>query len=241
MNQPLVDLVVAGLILLSVGLLLVEVLLPEEHPLFAVVEMAGHGFTALFVLELALRFYGLPSRRRFLRLYWLDVLAVAPVLRLLRLLRLGAIFSRRASAMAGGLRAARLELLTLFSLVLMAVLAGAIGLHLAEKGLNRDFRHLGQTLWFSLYSLIAGEPVPGVPHSGAGRLVALGLMLCGMAFFATFTGIVSAAMIGRLRSRLEEKDMTLEEISGHIIVCGWNRMGYHLLDQFRADPRLRSR
>ena len=249
MNQPATDLAVALLIVVSVILLLIEIVLGDDHPLFDLVETAGHVFTGIFALELALRFYGLPSRRRFLHLYWLNILAVAPVLRpfrfvrllrLLRLLRLGAIFSRRASGVSGGLKAARLELFTLFSLVLMAVLSGAIGLHLAEKRFDDNFGRIDQAIWYSIYSLIAGEPLPNVPHSPAGRAVALFIMLSGLAFFATFTGIVSAAMINRLRSRLEEKEMTLEEISGHIVVCGWNRLGYHLLGQLRADARFKT-
>ncbi len=249
-NHRVTDAVVVSLIVLSVALLVVEILLPEEHALFEPVETAGHLLTGLFAVELLLRFLALPSRRRFLRLYWLDVLAVLPVLRpfrlvrvlrLLRLLRLGAIFHRRASGLSGSLRSARLELLALLMLVLMVVLAGAIGINLAERHHAGVFGSITESIWWSMYSLVAGEPIPEVPVTSAGRAVALLVMLCGLGFFAAFTGIVSAAMVTRLRGRMEEREMLLDEVTDHLVVCGWNRMGYQLLEQLEADTELRRR
>jgi voltage-gated potassium channel len=247
LNHPAADLAVAGLILLSVGLLLVEIFLSDAHAAFEPVETAGHALTGVFAVELVLRFLAMPSRRRFFALYWLDVLAVLPllrpfrllrVLRLLRLLRLGNILNRRMGVLGGSLRPVRFELLALFSMLVIVVLVGAIGLHLAERSQAREHQSLAETFWWSVYSLVAVQPEPGVPETALGRTVMLLVMLCGVGLLATFTGIVAASMVNRLRGRMEERDMSLEELSGHMVVCGWNRMGYQVLSQLRADPEL---
>lgn len=247
LNHPATDLSVATLILVSVVLLLTEIFVPVTHPVFEPVEMAGHALTAFFALELLLRLVAMPSRRRFFALYWLDVLSVLPllrpfrllrVLRLLRLLRLGNILNRRMGVLGGSLRPVRFELLALFSMLVIVVLVGAIGLHLAERHQAQEYQSLSDAFWWSVYSLVAVQPEPGVPATAMGRAVTLLVMLCGVGLLATFTGIVAASMVNRLRGRMEEKDMSLAELTGHLVVCGWNRMGYQVLSQLRADPEL---
>ena len=60
--------------------------------------------TALFAVELSLRFWVAPKKTRFFERYWIDILAVLPlvrplrlfrVLRVLRLFRAGVLFRRR--------------------------------------------------------------------------------------------------------------------------------------------------
>ena len=248
-NHPITDLCVATLILSSVALLVLEATLPVSHEMFELMELAGHALTGVFIVELMLRFLGLPNRKRFLRMYWVDVLAVLPVtrplrilrvLRLLRLFRLGTLINRRLSVLGATFRQGAQELLTVGVVVLIVVLAGAIGMNLVERNHNQAFESMGDSTWWSLYALVAGEPVLGTPSTFIGRVLALFVMLCGLGFFAIFTGIISAAMVSRLSSRMEVKEMALEDLYNHIIICGWNRVAIRVLEELQADVKLRS-
>lgn len=249
-NHPIADIIIVLLILLSVSLLVVEATLPLSHTLFDVFELAGHVITGLFIIELGIRFIGMPNRRRFLRIYWLDVLAVLPVtralrilrvLRLLRLFRVGILVNRRLSLLGAAFRQGKSELLTVGVVVMIVVLAGAIGMNLLEREENQAFASIEQTTWWSLYSLIAGEPVMGEPKTFLGRLLGLFVMLGGLCFFAIFTGIISAAMVNRLSRRMEVREMALEDVKEHVIICGWSRVALRVMEELCADSRLRSK
>lgn len=249
-NHPITDVLIVLLILVSVSLLVVEATLPMDHVLFEPFEVAGHVITGIFILELIIRFIGMPSRRRFLRMYWLDVLAVLPVtralrilrvLRLLRLFRVGILVNRRLSLLGAAFRQGKSELLTVVVVVLIVVLSGAIGLNLLEREVNPEFASIEHTTWWSLYALVAGEPVLGEPKTFLGRMLGLLVMLGGLGFFAMFTGIISAAMVSRLSRRMEVKEMALEDANEHIIICGWSRVALRVLEEMHADPRLRTK
>ncbi len=246
-NHRYTDLTIVVLILVSVGLLVIETILPEGSPYFHPIETAGHVLTGLFIVELSIRLWAFPNRRRFFRQYWLDIIAVLPlarslrilrVVRLLRLFRMGILLNRRLLGIGDALRRGLSELITIGVIMLIFVLAGAIGINLVERESGGAFGTIEGSIWWSLYALVAGEPILGLPHSRLGHVLTLLVMLGGLGFFATFTGIVSAAMVNRLRNKLEVRDMTLADIQNHVVLCGWNRMGIKMLEELQVDPSL---
>ncbi len=248
-NQPATDMVVVVLILISVGLLVLECILPEHTRTFEIVENAGHVLTGVFILELLLRFAAMSHKRRFFRMYWLDILAVLPVtrtlrilrvLRLLRLFRVGVLVNRRLSILRAAFHQGKSEMLTVVVVVLIIVLTGAIGINLVERGENNSFQTIEGSTWWSLYALVAGEMVD-TPKTFLGRMLALFVMLGGLGFFAMFTGIISAAMVNRLSRRMEVRDVELDDLSGHIVICGWSRVGIRVLEEIEADKQLYNR
>ncbi|MBW1809110.1 MAG: NAD-binding protein [Deltaproteobacteria bacterium] len=246
-NHRYTDLSIVSLILFSVALLVVETILPETSKYFLPVETTGYVLTGIFIVELGVRFYAIPSRRRFLRIYWIDIIAVMPIMRsfrilrvvrLLRLFRMGILLNRRLSGIGAVFRHGKSEIITVCVIVLIIVLAGAIGINLAERESGGAFSTIEGSIWWSLYSLMAGEPILGLPETRLGHVLTLLVMLGGLGFFATFTGIVSAAMVNRLSRKLEVKEMMLEDVRNHVVICGWNRMGNKILEEIQADPEL---
>ena len=210
---------------------------------------AGDVITWVFVVELSIRFWVARKKRRFFSRYWVDILSCLPllgplrflrVLRLLRIFRAGALFNRRLSAFQSAFLSTASELMMLGTLTLTVVLASGIVLHVFEGGANGSFPQLDEAMWFSIYSLIGGEPIGGSPKlmSLPGRVTTLVLMFGGLTLFGMFIGTVSASMVARLSS-LEVTEMDLDELSGHRVVCGWNRTGPGvLLEMFSpGNPR----
>ena len=76
--------VVALAITLSIGLLVPEICLPHQHPIQPAVDDAQNLLTFFFAGELSLRFLAARRKGRFWREYWLDLLALVPMLRVAR-------------------------------------------------------------------------------------------------------------------------------------------------------------
>ena len=106
-NHPITEMVIMGLIIISVVLVLYEFSLEHGTKAYRRIENLNDLLTWVFIAELGLRFYVEQRKRRFFRKYWLDILAVIPffrtfrvlrVFRLLRLFRFGIIFTRRVAS-----------------------------------------------------------------------------------------------------------------------------------------------
>jgi voltage-gated potassium channel len=249
LHLPQVELTIVGLIILSILGLFLETSMPPGRVMTAV-EVAGDVITWTFVIELVLRFWVARKKRRFLRRYWVDIIAVLPVLRplrslrvlrLLRVFRAGALLNRRLSVFQDSLRGTFSELTTLATVTAALVMGSALILLVVEGPHNEDFETLEDVLWYSVYSLIGGEPisVDQTPATSLGRMATLMLMFGGLTTFGVFVATVSASMVQRFAGRVEINAMDMDELRKHTIVCGWNRAGGGmLLELFGAgeDP-----
>ena len=243
------DLVVIGLILVSVGLMVVEALLPPGGAARGAARIAGDVITALFAVELTLRFVVARSKRQYVSTYWIDVLSVLPllrvfrvfrVLRLLRVFRAGLLLNRRISMFSGSVRASAGEAIFVFVLLIVIVLVGAFGVHMLESG-NASFSRFDDSFWWSFFSFLAGEPIEGMPRSAGGKLLAVLVMTGGMTIFAMLTGIVSATLVQRMKVQMNRRETEIELLDQHVVICGWNRALDRILEEFQYDPVFRKR
>lgn len=240
MNHVATEVVVGVLIIASVALLLVEASLEPGSRYLQIVDVANDIITFAFVFELTLRFIAERNARRFLRRFWLDIIAVLPlfrglrllrILRLLRLFRLGAILNQHAQQASRAFRVVKLEYIFAGIMIVVAVLMGALSMRSVE-----EFESFEEALWFALMTIAAAEPIGAEPTTRMGRLVTLSLMLGGMTAFAFVAGTVSAAMVETLR-KLRFRRMDLQDMQGHVVVCGWNDAGRVFLDELLHDTR----
>lgn len=235
-HHHVTELVLLGLILASVGMMLLELLVGEPWSLWLTI--AGDALTLVFVVELTIRFYVAPKKSRFIARYWLDILAVIPlirplrffrVLRVLRLWRAGVLANRRISAFHGKLRGTVSEVLSIMVGTSVLVIAAAMVIFLAETGPGAQLSTFEDALWYATFSLVAAEPTGADPQTQLGRWTTLMLMIGGLTLFGMFVGTVSAGMVSRLSANLEVHEMDLDELTGHVIVCGWNGSGPTIL------------
>ncbi len=250
LHQPTTELALVALILTSVALLVAEAIFDEDPSVVRVLVVTGDIITGIFVLELSARFWIAPKKTRFLRRYWLDILSVLPLVRplrlfrvlmLMRLFRAGVLLNRRLSIFQGLVRGAMPELTLLGTLSSILVLAAAVTLYFAEHATNPSFARFRDSLWFSVLSLIGGEPIGGEPVSDIGRVATMALMLGGLTVFGVFVGTVSAGMVARVSKRMGMPEMDIDELNGHVLVCGWNSSGSTLLEELFFDPHAEPR
>lgn len=236
MHHPITESVLLVAILISVISLPLEAILPE--PAATSAGTVGDVLTGVFVLELMARFAIARRRSRFVRRYWIDILSVVPVirplrlfrvLRVLRLMRAGVLAQRRTS---GGIFAGDTGVLTTLGAASVVIVVTASQLlMLSEAPYNPDLQTVERALWFSVYSLVGGEPIGAVPATTLGRWITLGVMVGGLTVFGVFVGTVSALVASRLSRTLEVHDMDIDELDGHTVVLGWNRSGSAVLQE----------
>jgi voltage-gated potassium channel len=250
LRHPVTDAVVFVLIVVSVALIGIEEV--RGLPPNSWVARAGDAITWFFVVELSLRFAAARKKSRFFRRYWPDILAVLPLLRplrffralkllrLFRLFQLGMILDRRFAALQGVLRVNVPFLWIILVVTLLAVVGGTVVAFSVEGRVGADFDTAEESFWWVTYSLIAGEPVGGMPRTVPGRALLVTLMLGGSAIFAGFTGLVSATMVDRLQTMSRVAEMDLDELEEQIVICGWNDGARPLLTELVQDRNLKN-
>jgi voltage-gated potassium channel len=248
-NHKYTDITIAVLIMVSIFFLILETIMEKRGPLphYNACVVINDIITGIFIIELLIRFFTYRKKPRFFKSYWLDILAVIPImrafriirfLRLLRIFRMGLLLNRRIFSVSRVFREGVKEYLIVFFVIIMVILTGAMGIRLLE-GDNPAFGTLLETLWWSTMSMISGEPINAMPGTFWGKFIALVLMLGGLTVFAVFTGVVSAVMVQKLRGGINVKELELEELKNHIIICGWHRSAGLIIEEFQSDKEYR--
>jgi voltage-gated potassium channel len=197
--------------------------------------VAVEGLRWLFRLELLCRYWVARRKQRFWLTYGLDVIALLPwhpSLGLLRIWRLGELLKRRLSQRRDFDAGQALDVPISVTLVLILIVGmGTLTIHYVEQ------KPLLEAFWYTVYSFISNEP-QGEVATEPGRFTTLLLMMSGLLLFALVTGIVSAVMIERFQTAIEIRRLSLEELRGHIIICGWNRNGPVILQELQSEAKL---
>lgn len=248
--RPGFDLAVLLLIIVSVVLLCEEVALPPSDHRHDAVLFVSNIITAIFVVELYIRYLASKRKRRFLKDYWIDILAVLPLfraLRFLRLLRLLRLFravnvvARQTRLLEWLFRRRVTEYLFTGILLLFATLFGTLGLSHFHVAGGAGWTLLERSFWETLFTLVAGEPVTDFPATFGGRVVILLVQLSGLTFFALLTGTVSAVMIEKMKEGSVFQQIQLEDLENHVVICGYNAGVETVIAELQKHPEFAER
>jgi voltage-gated potassium channel len=153
-----------------------------------------------FAVDYAVRLYLSPSRRTFVRRHVPDLLALAvPVLRPLRLLRVVGVLG------AGGRRAADRRMVgtaayAVGAVTLMCVVCAGLVLD-AERGVKAATLTTAQdALWWAATTVTTVGYGDRYPVTGEGRVIAVALMLAGIALLGVVTATIAAWFVERLQT-----------------------------------------
>ncbi|MEU2348862.1 ion channel [Modestobacter sp. NPDC049651] len=164
-------------------------------------------FLADYVLRLALA----DDRWRFVRTNWIDGVAVLlPLLRPLRILsliRVARVIDRRLTTSLHG-RVAAYVSLTASLVVFMAALAELDAERGAPGATIDDF---GDALWWAFTTITTVGYGDRYPVTGQGRLVAVLLMVAGIALLGVVTAAVASWFVGRVAEAAQADDDRADE------------------------------
>ena len=124
----------------------------------------------------------------------------------------------------------RENLLRLLGIVVVFIVAGAIGLTYFER--DRSFP---DALWWATVTLTTVGFGDIFPTSLGGRATGVVLMFFGIGALGLFTATIAGVFVEkRLR---KERGMGSYDLEGHIILCEWNDRTREILRDLRADFR----
>ncbi|MFF9058047.1 potassium channel family protein [Streptomyces sp. NPDC014882] len=167
------------------------------------------GVWAAFAVDYAVRLALAGERRAFVRTHWLDLFAVLlPLIQPLRLLRLVS------TLLLVGQRARMASQVRLTTYVAGSVTGLLIFGSLAVLSVEREspegnIRTLDDALWWAFTTMTTVGYGDHSPTTGLGRMIAVGLMLSGIALLGVVTANIAAWFIARFeKDDREEREHT---------------------------------
>ncbi|CAL9404720.1 potassium channel family protein [Streptomyces sp. enrichment culture] len=164
---------------------------------------------AAFAVDYGMRLYLAPSRRVFVRTHWLDLLAVLlPLIQPLRLLRLVStlLLVGKRARMASQVRLTTYVAGSVAGLLMFGSLAV---LQVERNAPGGNIKTLGDAVWWSFTTMTTVGYGDHAPKTGLGRLLAVGLMLSGIALLGVVTANIAAWFIARFeREDADERHRT---------------------------------
>ncbi|MGW3120847.1 potassium channel family protein [Streptomyces sp. NPDC001107] len=181
---------------------------------------AGHSLTSActvvewvvwgaFATDYLVRVGLAPRRKEFVRTHWLDLCAVVlPMLQPLRLLRMVStlILVGRRARMASQIQLTTYVAGAVIGLLMFGSLAV---LSVERESPNGNIRTLGDAVWWSFTTMTTVGYGDHAPTTGLGRMIAVGLMLAGIALLGVVTANIAAWFIARFeKDDVEERRQT---------------------------------
>jgi voltage-gated potassium channel len=209
------------------------------HVLFDLSETEQRVFTildvmiwALFAIDLVIKLALAPNRMSYLKSRWLQALVVVlPFFRPLIVLRVVVYGSR---AVIGVRRVLGFSNLTVFAIGL--ILMAATVVLAAEQGKNPEIDSFSDALWWAFVTISTVGYGDMVPTTVTGRIVAIVVMMGGIAFFGAIAGNLASALtrddqqketVGEQRQEqmLEELMQEVRELRGEVARLGSGTRG----------------
>lgn len=168
-------------------------------------ELAGWVLWAVFAVDLVVRVLLSEDRWGFLRGHPLDVaVVVLPLLRPLRLLRLVTLLSVLNRSAADSLRG-QVAVYVAGATALVMVVAALAVLDAERDAEGSLITTYPDALWWSFTTVSTVGYGDLYPVTGTGRLVAIGLMIAGIALLGTVTASLASWLLDRVRDVGEEQ------------------------------------
>jgi voltage-gated potassium channel len=175
---------------------------PALQPMAPTLEATELILTVAFAAEFVSRIAAAGDRAAYLRGHWIDLVALVPasrglrILRILRLLRLVRAFAGvyRALGHVGSLAQHRgLQTIILSWLGVMVICCAAI--YFAERDINPAIRSPFDALWWGISTMTTVGYGDVVPMTAEGRIAASALMLLGIGLFSAVTAIITSFLV----------------------------------------------
>lgn len=177
----------------------------------------------------------------------IDLLAILPSYRPLRILRILLIFrlfklfrySNSIKFFSDVLASKRFELITLAIFMGFLIFIASIAIYLFENNSSGgNVRHLYDAFYWSIVTISTVGYGDITPQTVGGRLVAISLILTGLGVLSFFTSIIVAAFNDKVHTLSENRTLAeLSRYNNHVIICGFGRVGQEVAKQFEKDKQ----
>ena len=163
----------------------------------------------------------------------IDLLAILPAYRPLRVFRIFVLFrflkllryTRSINQFVEVLSTKRFELLTLLGLLLFITITGAIAIYILEDMKNPNITNMFEAIYWSLVTITTVGYGDIAPISEMGRLIAMIIILLGVAMISFATSVIVSAFSEKLQALKEERIIeSINHSDEFLIICGYGQM-----------------
>jgi voltage-gated potassium channel len=174
-----------------------------DHDVQTVLSLVTWTAWIAFAIDLGIRLWLAEERLAYARRHWYDVALVAlPVLRPLRLLRLLAL--ARVLDRTARSRSSR-ALTYIGGVAVMGICLGSLAVLQAERGApGATITSFGDALWWAMETVTTVGYGDMYPVTTTGRVIAVALMLVGIAVIGVITASIAAWLMEGVRPHVDE-------------------------------------
>jgi voltage-gated potassium channel len=226
---PGVQFLILILSIVVLAALMVDVMFPLPREVSRIVEWLDLLACAVLFGDFCVRFRQAPNKLQFMKWGWLDLLASVPNIEALRVARLVRII--RVIRMIRAVRVSYRVLSqilrdrpggafsSLLFTVFLLVMFASLGVLMFEHSPESNIRSAEDAIWWSMTTITTVGYGDYFPATVPGRLLAMGLMLCGVGLFGALSGLVASWFVGPQRkegSELLELRQQLAELNARL-------------------------
>jgi voltage-gated potassium channel len=196
-----------ALSLVAVLTLVVDAVAPLPREVSRTIQYGDTAVCLLLFVDFVNRFIRSESKKEFMRLGWIDLIACIPNVDFLRAGRLVRIL--RIVRLLRGLRAGQrvLQLLrenrpksalaSALTIMLLLVAFSSAGILIAEDQPESNIKTAEDAIWWSITTITTVGYGDRYPTTTEGRVIAMVLMLCGVGLFGVLSGFVASLLLGK--------------------------------------------
>lgn len=108
----------------------------------------------------------------------------------------------------------------LFLITLTVFLASSV-IYLVENSKNEQFSSIFDGLWWAVVTMTTVGYGDKVPATTVGKIVGFFVMFSGVILVSMFTATISSIFVAK---KIKEREgLEKVNLSGHIVICGWNK------------------
>ncbi len=189
-----------------IGALIAELLVPLSLPVQELLDQIDTAVCLVFLIDFCGRFYRAPSKWKFMRWGWIDLISSIPAWDPLRWGRAARVF--RILRVMRSFRSIRYLLAFLYRdrakgtiatagiSVFLLIVGASIAILMLEGEANPAISTPFAAVWWAISTITTVGYGDVVPVSYEGKVVAMILMVCGIALFGVFTGLFARLLMG---------------------------------------------
>ncbi|MCS7230295.1 MAG: potassium channel protein [Candidatus Kryptonium sp.] len=113
------------------------------------------------------------------------------------------------------------ELFKILFLITLTVFLASSVIYLVENSKNEQFSSIFDGLWWAVVTMTTVGYGDKVPATTVGKIVGFFVMFSGVILVSMFTATISSIFVAK---KIKEREgLEKVNLSGHIVICGWNK------------------
>ena len=121
-------------------------------------------------------------------------------------------------------------------LIILVTIIASILIELFESSQNSAFSTFWDSAWWVIVTITTVGYGDKIPITPLGKIIGVLIMFVGIALLSVVTATISSILV--TRKIKEGKGLQEIKLKDHILLCGWNNQGEHILSTFEKEQQI---